>query len=953
MPALVSINHCLFKGGLRLTALVLLAVLAGACGLSVAPDDADDRKRHAWEQRIDTIQDSMAVHELIDSLRKANDLQALTVAYLQLGKLQRHASKFYEALATHQKGRACADSIHDTVSVIRHYNHAATCYRRLGLLEEASVRHYRALALCAQMHDQTSDEAVENKIVGLNGAGNVHLTLGNYAAADSAFRLALLGEAQLGSEIGRAINYANIGSIFEKKGQVDSARAYYQRSLEWNMAAGSNMGVGLVHNHFGELYEQEGKMAEAIAEYNVSLELLAKENDMWHWLDPCISLVDAYMKMDNYVLATEYLQQGEETAECIGANEALQSLYHQHYLIAERNGDAQSALEYYRKSRDLSDRLTNMEVANNVSNLRVQYTHDLHENEINLMEAKVQNDRLKQIAIIAVLGAILFVMFVVVYLLMREMRRSTEESALVRKLEKMRSTFFTNITHEFRTPLAAIIGLSDDIANGRMRSGHNLTQAVQIIHRQGTDMLDLVNQMLDLSKVNSQITPPRWQRGNIVRYVAMLVECYRPLAQHKHVALRYSVSQPEIVTDFVADYMTKIVRNLMSNAIKYTPEDGRVVVEVQLEEKKRDVILRVSDTGQGISEQDLPHVFEPFYVANRSNVTISCGVGLALVQELVTAMKGEAHIESQVGQGTVVTVRLPLLHMPDAEEYVISSPDQVCACPREEDAPKAPQLPMGQREGHPVVLIVEDVHDIAYYIGAQLDEHYQLYYAHDGREGLERALSLVPDIIVTDLMMPAMDGLEMTKRLRASEVTNHIPIIVITAKVSEEDRVRGLETGVDAYLTKPFNSVELRVRVERLLESRAMLQKKYTSSLRVDELKTQDVDKADSEFLMRVVEKMNVAMAQHQPTDVDAMASAMCMSARQFSRKIQAITGDAPTMYLNRVKIARAKQALLQHLDWPVAEVALYSGFEDAAYFGKIFRQIEGTTPSLYRKKPN
>ena len=264
--------------------------------------------------------------------------------------------------------------------------------------------------------------------------------------------------------------------------------------------------------------------------------------------------------------------------------------------------------------------------------------------------------------------------------------------------------------------------------------------------------------------------------------------------------------------------------------------------------------------------------------------------------------------------------------------------------------PVQTNLEIDEQDTRKRILIVEDNNDVANYIGSQLLEQYIIYYASNGREGLEKSHEIMPDLIITDLMMPELDGLEMCKQIRMDELISHVPVIVITAKVTEADRIKGLEAGADAYLNKPFNEEELHVRVEKLLEQRRLLREKYSKALAED--KEEDVEKetltpTDVQFLNKVIDSVYILMNTKEIT-VASIASRLCMSTRQFQRKITAVTGETPSVYIMQIRIKRAKQLMDSEEDLTVAQIAEACGFEDASNFSRAFKKYCDVTPTQY-----
>lgn len=884
----------------------------------------------------------------------ANNTRGIMLAQKALGKRYREAARFNEAINIHQSSLQLAAQLGDTLEMIQALNNIGTNFRRMGILDEASTYHYKALMLCEQYSDRQSYTSKKNRVVSLNGIGNIHLTLDNRAAADSVFRLALAGEKELGSNLGQAINYANLGAIFEARGMTDSALAYYQYSMERNRAAKSNLGISLCHTYFGHIYEKEGKWEEALREYRQAYDLMAGSRDRWHWLESCLALAGINISKGDLPMAKTYLQRAEETAEAIRSWEHMSEIHRLNYLCFEKQGNCRRALDAYILSRAYADSVRNTENMSHLQNLRVNYEKERNSREFMLVRENYEMERRsKNIFLIASL-LVLVLMAVAAGFLYYAVRMKSRNQQVMRHMEKVRSSFFTNITHEFRTPLTVILGLSRQL-QGEGLNGEERKDYLQNIIRQGNNLLRLVNQLLDISKVKSEVGEPDWRMGNIIAYASMIVENFQIYARQKCIDLHFAPAEMDITMDFVPGYVRKIVCNLLSNALKFTSKGGQIYITMAREKSK--LAIRVADTGEGISADDLPHIFDTFYQGENRSGEMGTGIGLSLVKQMTESMGGKISVKSAVGEGSVFTVMLPLKHgesmwekwIPEADTTELSLPpekEQECLC-----LPDAENETESNGGGTPSVLIVEDNASVSYYIAELLKKNYRLYYARNGAEGLEKAKEFMPDLLVTDLMMPEMDGYELCREVRSSAILNHIPIIVITAKCEEKDRIRLLEAGADAYLQKPFNAEELRIRINKLLEQRRLLREKYTHALHEGTEQSVELSSLDKDFLGRLT---NIIYAQLSDSTLNSssVADKMCMSKSQLNRKIRTITGYNTAAYILQMRMEKAKR-MLASTDTPISDIAMKCGFEDASYFGRVFKQAFNITPSQYRKMPD
>jgi two-component system sensor histidine kinase ChiS len=904
------------------------------------------------EQEEDSINNIVSAKNNIDSLKsmlaaytKSGNRMGAIITCRVLGKRFRDESHFTDAIEYHRKGLAYSVQLCDTPEIIRALNNIGTNFRRLGILDEASSYHYKALAYCAAYNDKKSHKAIKNRLMSLNGIGNVQLTLGNDEVADSVFRLALAGERFLSSSEGQAINYANIGSIYENNNQNDSARFYYNLSMKKNREAHSDIGISLCYIHFGALYEKQHLWDDAIREYKAAYHLMENRSDRWHWLEACNALANAYIEKNELSAAETYLKKALATADSIQSLEHLADIYKLYYKWYDKQGNSKKALECYIKSRAYGDSISNEKSMNHLQNVRIDFERTKQQSKINLLQQNYEaKQQVKNVLIIVAL-TVLALVVTIVFFLSYALRNRARRQHMMRMLDDARANFFTNVTHEFRTPLTVILGFSKLLQKGELPEGETLAHIGTMITRQGNSLLNLINQLLDISKVRSAIGEPDWHTGNIVPYLRMIVERSQDGANQKRISLVFRPEQTEIVMDFVPDYIRKIIQNLLSNAMKFTPEYGHVTLTAGI--SGSNVCITVSDTGKGIDKKDLPHIFESFYQGSNHKAEIGTGIGLSLVNQLVKAMNGTITANSTPDKGSTFVIEIPLQYGKTRWKTFSENEDaqSQASNDNETNPPKG-----NEADTVPMILIVEDNTDVSYFIGSQLRGRYHLYYAINGNDGLNKAKDLIPDLIITDLMMPGMDGFGLCKNIRSSELLNHIPIIIITAKSTEADRIKGLETGADAYLYKPFDSGELNVRVERLLDSRRTLREKYSQALQKGKENETPLNKNDQDFLNRLTD-VTYAFMTEGATNVEQIASKMCMSRSQLNRKIVAITGENTTAYLIHIKLSKAKRLLDAPENLPIGDIAMKCGFEDCAYFSRLFKQTFDMTPSQYRKR--
>lgn len=911
-------------------------------------------ERHSVDSIVKAEKRIQGLDHMYEKMRKNNDILGEIVVLREKGKLLRNESQFSAALRTHGDGLKLAEQANDTIEWVQALNNIGTDYRRMGILDMAQRYHYSAWMM-AKEYSGMLFVAKKNRVVSLNGLANVYLSVNNINRADSVLRMALAGEAELGSLTGQAINYANLGSIFEQRGQTDSAWVCYRKSMELNLKDNNTLGMSLCHNYFGDLYRKARDYDRALDEYEKAYDLMKDSKDEWHALNSLIALANVWELKGDNGKAKGYLDHARRMAENIGSKEHLAGIYRIYYKLSKRQGDYRSALSYHELCGAMEDSLVNMDKVNRMQNTSL----DLERNRQDRMMAEA-NNRLSHEQTARRTGYVVFVIVVLflvgfIVMLYHARRVRVKSHRALKKLNDMREMFFTNITHEFRTPLTVILGLSRDLQRPET-SPKEVPDVGKTIERQGQRMLRLINQLLDISKIKSKVGAPDWRNGNIVAYIAMTMETYTIYANQLGIKLQFIARDKNIQTDFVPGYISKIINNLLSNALKFTPKYG--VVNVNLWQEENRVMLDVSDTGRGIPPENLPHIFDEFYQSDNVDGGIGTGVGLALVYQIVKSLEGSITVESKLNQGTTFHIVLPMrkggltpaLEQDMDERAALEGLGDLQA--KDSDTTPAGDA-MGQEAAEaPRVLVIEDNSDIAAFIGRQLSGKYQVAYAYNGKEGLDKMHGWMPDLVITDLMMPAMDGLELCRKIRGDELICHIPIIVVTAKVSDADRIEGLKAGADAYLAKPFNSEELKMRVAKLLEQRSLLKAKFAKTMNFENIQEtaqeDSILELDRRFLNKVTDYVYIMLNGRKNVDVETLASQMCLSYGQLNRKLSALTGYTPAQYIQRVKIKKAQRLLTAHPELGFNDVAEQCGFSDYSNFVRAFRNVLKQTPTQF-----
>lgn len=550
-------------------------------------------------------------------------------------------------------------------------------------------------------------------------------------------------------------------------------------------------------------------------------------------------------------------------------------------------------------------------------------------------------------------AALFFTPLFLIYRYQLKRQAAQEEARRLKEIDALKTRLYTNITHEFRTPLTVVLGMADQVVRQPDKWFH---EGLRMIIRNGQSLLNLVNQMLDLRKIESGAMRVDLRLGDVATFLRYVTESFHSYAESKGIGLHYQSPLKEFFMDYDEDKMLRILSNLLSNAIRFTPEGGQVYVLVDSMKRKGEELLEVSvrDTGIGIPAGEQGRIFERFYSltptpSRRGGGQEGVGIGLALASELVKLLRGSVAVQSKPGEGSTFTVLLPVSRTAaERRTFREEKVEQLAGPLFAADPEPAGEEPLlnGECRGKPIVLAIEDNRDVVQYLRSCLEEDYCVVAAYDGKAGIEMAMELVPDLIISDVMMPEKDGFEVTETLKKDERTSHIPIILLTARVTIEDRITGLEKGADAYLAKPFHRDELRVSMQKMIELRRRLQERY-SQLQGPPQPAQPALEIEDNFVRKVRELVE-ARLDDPDFSIDDISDSIFLSRTQVHRKLKALTGLSTGHFIRSVRLSHALR-LLQTTSKSVTEVAMDVGFKDHAYFSRVFAAEYGKAPSEMR----
>jgi len=842
--------------------------------------------------------------------------------------------------------RELAEELHDQSGLARAHYFIGVIYHNLGFLSSAINNLNASREIYEDLDDSFGLAGVYNAFGNLYQGADEDKALDYYNQSLEIFQ-------DLGVDKYLPHIYVNMAYSYDKKKKYAEGQKYYFKALELLRETGDSTRILIsAILNIGEHYELINDLDSAYLYYHHGLKLSKKLQNNPRLVDSYIHFGKYYNLTGDYDQSISYLDSAYAIAT---AQNFLPILKVNTELLADsykKRGDYESALHYTELFIMLNDSLNLMEANKNLRDLELVAVHN---QEMREKEADLQKQKLFQIFTMV---ALLLVMISLFYMY-RNYRIKHKANALLAEVDVLKTRMFSNISHELRNPLTLILDPIEQMLDDEQHKRPS-SKTLKLMERNVKRMLSLINQLLDLSKLDAGKLKIELSQGDVIHHLKIIALSFTSLAEKKNIHYTINCPDEETVTYFDVDKMDKILTNLIGNALKYTDDGGTVSVNVETDiggarkrkysEGQEILQIEVRDTGNGIPEDELTKIFNRFYQVGGKDEPekVGTGIGLSLTKELIDLLKGDIRVESKVNLGTRFNLSIPLgtSHL-EAADYVIVEeqeiPEKSTEEPVRSDKKDQPSQVGDDRQ---IILTVEDNEDIRTHITDHLAE-YHVMEAADGAEGLNIATEQLPDLVITDLMMPKMDGVELCEKLKTDERTSHIPVIMLTAKTSVEDRIEGLETGADDYLTKPFNIKELRVRVKNLIEQRQKLRERFRKELMLEPREIA-VTSADERFITQSLEIIEKNLSD-QDFNVEQFGSELAMSRMQLFRKIKALTDQSPSEYIRTIRLKRAAQLIKSNYG-NLAEITYEVGFNNPSYFAKCFRELYGVAPSEYTK---
>jgi len=925
--------------------------------------------------RADGIaQEALRLSDLLDYQ------EGLIKSYNSLSHIISSKGNYEEGYNYCQKAIQLSEKTGNKELIAQSYNHLFIIHFKKGDYIQALPAAEKSMEIAREINSVRMLAQGNDNIGIIKGINGLHTEAIEYFMES----LRLFEELEDEAQIGKAL--LHLGHTFELAGSYEKALEYLKRSLEVQQRIGNKFNEAWSLVNIGVTYSRMNKVDTALSYYERSLEIAEQIKDHRLILTNLDNIGGKYSLMKDFEKANAYLQRAYDLSEKSGVNSrtvyitgnlAENYLYMGQFdsakffgekqlelalnsgLISEQKvayyilaqvydslNDHKSAYKALQNYITVNDTIFSREKSQQIEELRESYEAEQKEQAIANLEKEKNAERFRRNTFA---GTALLILLIGGLLYNNQRIKTRKNKELLKKeqeVDQMKLQFFANITHEFRTPLTLIMGPIEMMKSESKNP--KIHQHLNVMKMNASRLLDLINQLLELSKLESGSLKLNASQGNLVPVVKGIVMSFESIAETKEIELTIKSSAEEMDIYYDREKLEKVLINLLSNAIKFTPEKGKIQVELVKTDQHLDIYVR--DSGRGIPTIDLDRIFDRFYQSENSDESSGTGIGLALTKELIELHYGSIQVKNKDDQGTEFIIQLPLghAHLSEEEKSSADEPEILSDTFIGKDYPidevMIEKIVNNEAETFqkPLLLLIEDNTDVRNYIVEILESNYQILEAKDGEEGLQIAIEKIPDIIISDVMMPKKDGYEVCSALKQNEKTSHVPIILLTAKITTEDKIQGLENQADAYVTKPFEPKELLVRVQNLIESRKKLREKFQRELILKPTEIA-VNSVDEKFITRLLQIIEEHIG-NENFGVEQLAEEIGMSRSQIHRKMMALTNQAPNHFIRAFRLTRAME-LLKNQAATASEIAYQVGFSSPSYFTKCFREMYGYPP--------
>jgi signal transduction histidine kinase/DNA-binding response OmpR family regulator len=894
-------------------------------------------------------------NQMLDLAKKQDNVKFEIEAHSLIGKVYFQLKKFPQGEKIYTEGLELAMKTKDSFLYAEKLFRLGYMYAKYDDYTNA----YKTLKKSQELYRILGDGLNEGWSIAHQGF--IYRDLGDYKEAEKYHKEHLQLSIKYGIKQSISGAYGNLGEVYYKLGELTKSIEHWEKAIGLSKEIGLEEYASVGTGKLLEIYINEKKFSEA-TKYLEEYKTVTGQFSTPKYTRNFSMNIHLWQCQIDYGLGnyTEALKECEDCLKIFKANNwtpesiLLKNLYEINKKL-DRHAIALDYLEQYHVLTD-DEKVdkARTEIQNIAFNNQIVADSLNQAEEKRVLNAAYQEELQKkhdERNLFLIIGLIVFLIATAYIVISRKIAASERKRHI--EMDQTKNALFTNITHEFRTPLTVIKGMTGSIKSNLDNRNHDdIEHTLEIIDRNSDSLLHLINEMLDLAKIESGNMELNLVQADIIPFTKYLTQSFHSLAEEKNINFTIKSKIEKLEMDFDVNKFKTIITNLLSNAIKFTPKKGEVLVHLdRIQEKNIDYfLLDIKDSGLGISKKDQLHIFDRFYQVDNTSSRLEkgTGIGLSLVKEFVELMNGTIQVESAHEEGSRFRVKIPVTNnavFSDGSEIVSTS-----SISKSSVAPIELIVEQTLNEADkklPLVLIVEDNLDVAHYIKTCLKGKYQIEHALNGALGIKMALEKIPDVIISDVMMPEKDGFELCEHLKTDELTDHIPIIMLTAKATFEDRLTGLSHGADAYITKPFEKAELLTRIDQLILLREKMLSKFEKT-GIDRLLNENIKNSEAKFLNKIITVIhdNIIETDFGPVQ---LALQLHLSESQLYRKLKATSGKSTALFIRSIRLQKGKE-LIQTTDKTISEVAFEVGFNDPSYFSRAFKEEFGQSPSATSK---
>lgn len=808
--------------------------------------------------------------------------------------------------------REIGKEVHDHVLVIRSYSATGEAYQKQNKLKEAITAYLKGLEL-AEKHNEKS---LAGTIY--NGIGICYFYLNEVKKAEHYMKLAAQAKKEANDFEYYALIEINLAGLQIMNQSFDKSVLTLKEAEKTLLKKKQGQYLAAVYNSLGAAY-QSVNPDSCVYYYQLSLEYASKYRDHLTKMNAYQNLGDYYFSRKEYSTAIAYMKQAIAANEKRPEDSYKPALYNRISALYDSIGDFKNAYFFKKQETEAQQRIFSVEKQKEIEELEIKYESEKKEKEIQKNKQELERKNNQQNLFIFFAVSLFLVAGFITYLFFQRRR-------IAHRFEQEKLRLFENIFHEIRTPLTLIDGPIQV-----MKQGHYYREELTLMERNSKKLIKLVNELLDASKLGKGSYQLDYTHGNPEELMEQVVGQFTHEAKSKDIQITMQLDEKGKSYLFPSNALEKILSNLLGNAVKYCPAKSEIILSSRIEGTI--LHLSVADTGPGIQKKDQKKVFRRFFRGNHSDELSGTGIGLSLVKELVDLTGGTIELKSS-RFGSLFVLRIPLKTRDAEPEYSI-----------EKEYIEHDEL----NEGAPILLLVEDDADMADFTLSVLKTDFRVKHAQNGLQALELIHEQLPDIVLSDVMMPQKDGIELLHDLRSDELTNHLPVVLFSAKASLESRLQGLQHGADAYISKPFSLEELKLTIRNLFITVQRNKEMYQASVHSEKTFEERL-KSSNAYVNKVIEYI-INNLDDSDYSVNELANELAVSRSQLHRKLVALTGFSTTNFIRMIRLEKAKDLLLNG-EGNITEIAYKCGFNSQSYFTKSFTEYFGKSPSQIVEKP-